>query len=139
VKFREYWRPFCPSVTREAASEYFEGCVDAPFMIQAYAATEKAKREVPAVVHVDGTVRPQTVNKATHPTYHRLLEAFAARTGVPVLLNTSFNVKGEAIVTTPRDALRTFYSTGLDALAIGKFLVRKATTPKEAEPEEVQR
>jgi carbamoyltransferase len=129
VKFREYWRPFCPSLTVEAADTYLERPTAAPFMILAFDATAAAARDVPAVVHVDGTTRPQTVDARTNPRYHRLLEAFARRTGVPVLLNTSFNVKGEAIVASPRDALRTFWSTGLDALAIGSFLVTKPHAP----------
>ena len=91
------------------------------------------------MVHVDGTMRAQTVDAESNPRYHRLLEAFEARTGVPCLLNTSFNVKGEAIVCTPRDALRTFWSTGLDALAIGTFLVEKPTAPLAVRPEDVLR
>jgi carbamoyltransferase len=79
------------------------------------------------------------VDPETSPRYHRLLEAFAKRTGVPVLLNTSFNVKGEAIVCSPRDALRTFWSTGIDALAIGSFLIEKPAAPDASPPEDVLR
>jgi carbamoyltransferase len=108
-------------------------------MILAFEATEEAREKTPAVVHVDGTMRPQTVDPESHPGYYRLLKAFEARTGVPVLLNTSFNVKGEAIVCSPRDALRTFWSTGLDALAIGSLLIEKPEPPLALRPEDVLR
>src|SRR4029450_3515762 len=111
----------------------------APFMILAFAATPEARAEVPAVVHVDGTLRAQTVDRESNPRYHRLLEQFGKKTGVPVLLNTSFTVKGEAIVCSPRDALRTFCSTGLDALAIGSFLLEKPESPLATRPEDVLR
>ena len=130
IKFREYWRPFCPSMTEEAARKYLRDPVPSPFMVVAFDATEEAKQCIPAVVHVDNTVRVQTVAAQTHPVYHRLLTAFEAKTGVPVVLNTSFNVKGEAIVCTPRDAFRTFWSTGIDALAIGSFLIEKPIAPQ---------
>jgi carbamoyltransferase len=139
IKFREYWRPFCPSLTEEAAPRFLKKASPAPFMILAFEATEEAREKAPAVVHVDGTVRPQTVDPESNPRYHALLKAFEARTGVPVLLNTSFNVKGEAIVCSPRDALRTFWSTGIDALAIGSFLVEKPMTPLATKPEDALR
>jgi len=125
VKFREYWRPFCPSMTAEAAPRYFDRYTDAPYMIIAFPANERLRREAPAVVHVDGTARVQLVHRDVLPRYHRLLSEFERLTGVPVLLNTSFNVKGEPIVCTIHDALRTFWSTGLDVLAAGDFIVRK--------------
>jgi carbamoyltransferase len=125
IKYREPWRPFCPSMTVEAADRYLERWDDAPFMVIAFHATEALKRDAPAIVHVDGTVRVQLVNPDVNPLYHRLLRRFEARTGVAVLLNTSFNVKGEPIVCTAVDALRTFYGTGMDALALGNFLLRK--------------
>lgn len=139
IKFREYWRPFCPSITEESAARYLKKPCKAPFMILAFEATEEAKRTVPAVVHVDGSMRVQTVDAGSNPRYHRLLQAFEARTGVPCLLNTSFNIKGEAIVCTPRDALRTFWSTGLDALAIGTCLIEKPVAPLAMEPEDALR
>lgn len=125
VKYREYWRPFCPSMTLEDAGRYVERPGPAPFMIMAFSATDEAARTIPGGVHVDGTVRIQTVEASANPRFHALIKAFEARTGIPVLLNTSFNVKGEPIVCSPRDALRTFWSTGLDALAIGSFLLTK--------------
>lgn len=129
IKFREYWRPFCPSMTVEAAPDYFDSFTDAPFMIMAFPANERLSKEAPAAVHVDGTARVQLVHAETLPRYHQLLKAFERRTGVPVLLNTSFNVKGEPIVCTVRDALRTFWSTGLEVLACGDLLIRKPGLP----------
>jgi carbamoyltransferase len=139
IKFREYWRPFCPSLLEEAAARFMHNATPAPFMITAFEATEHASDLCPAVVHVDRTMRAQTVNGRAHPRFHALLKAFECRTGVPVLLNTSFNIKGEAIVCSPRDALRTFWSTGLDALAIGRCLIEKPQTPLFLEPEVVVR
>lgn len=130
IKFREPWRPFCPSLTAESAARFVENPTAAPYMIVAFRATEEARRAVPGVVHVDGTMRIQTVERASNPRYHALLEAFERETGVPVLLNTSFNVKGEPIVCSPRDALRTFWSTGLDALVIGPYIVDKPEEPE---------
>jgi len=112
-------------MTSEAASRYFERYTDAPFMIISFRANERLKREAPAIVHVDGTARVQLVHRDILPRYHRLLTEFEKRSGVPVLLNTSFNVKGEPIVCTIHDALRTFWSTGIEVLAAGDFLVRK--------------
>ena len=139
IKFREYWRPFCPSLTVESAERYLKKPAPAPFMILAFEATDEASRAAPAVVHVDGTLRCQTVDAATNPRYHAMLRAFERRTGVPIVLNTSFNVKGEAIVCTPRDALRTFFATGIDALAIGAFMVEKPREPLALKPEDVLR
>ena len=82
-------------------------------------------RFIPAVTHVDGSARPQTVERELNPLYYRLIDAFGGITGVPVIMNTSFNLRGEAIVHTPTDALRTFFSSGMDALVIGSFLVEK--------------
>jgi len=125
IKFREFWRPFCPSMTAEGARRFLGLPAEVPFMILALPATAAAGREIPAVVHVDGSTRPQVVDPRTNPAYHRLLTAFERRTGVPCLLNTSFNIKGEPIVCTPHDALRTYAATGMDALALGSFLLLK--------------
>lgn len=125
IKFREPWRPFCPSMTAAGAKRYLRNFTYAPFMIIAFEATEVAAREIPAVVHVDGTARVQIVEPTQNLRYHKLLEAFSDITGVPCLLNTSFNVKGEPIVCTPQDAIRTFSATGLDALAVGNCLLTK--------------
>ena len=125
VKFREWWRPFAPSLKKEAAGDYLEGITDSPFMILTAQVLPQKRNVIPAVTHVDGSARPQTVEKEINPLYWRLLDEFEKRTDVPVILNTSFNLRGEAIVHTPTDAVRTFYSSGMDALVIGNFLVEK--------------
>jgi carbamoyltransferase len=125
VKFRESWRPFAPSLIKEAAAEYLESAHDSPFMILTANVRPEKRNVIPAVTHVDGSARPQTVERATNPLYYRLIEQFGERTGVPVIMNTSFNLRGEAIVNTPTDAIQTFVSSGLDALVIGSFLVEK--------------
>lgn len=125
VKLREDWRPFCPSITWESRKDYLIQCQEAPFMILARRASPLLRSRGPASVHVDGTVRPQTVRADNLPLWHSLLDSVGRRTGDPVVINTSFNVRGEPMVCTPQDAIRCFYSTGLNALAIGSFLLRK--------------
>ena len=125
VKFREWWRPFAPSLKKEAAAEYLESATDSPFMILTAQVRPEKRGVIPAVTHVDGSARPQTVEKEINPLYWHLLDEFEKRTGVPVVMNTSFNLRGEAIVHTPTDAVRTFFSSGMDALVIGSFLVEK--------------
>ncbi|EAQ04088.1 nodulation protein [Pseudooceanicola batsensis HTCC2597] len=125
IKYRELWRPFCPSMQAEAAADYFDSYDDAPYMIIAFEANQRLKDEAPAIVHIDGTSRVQMVHSETSARYHDLIGKFAELTGVPVLLNTSFNVKGEPIVCTALDAVRTFCGTGLDVLAVGDFILRK--------------
>jgi carbamoyltransferase len=125
VKFREWWRPFAPSFKKEAAGEYLESATDSPFMILTAQVRPEKRCVIPSVTHVDGSARPQTVEKEINPLYWRLIDEFEKRTGVPVVMNTSFNLRGEAIVHTPTDAIRTFFSSGLDALFIGSFLVEK--------------
>jgi carbamoyltransferase len=125
VKFREEWRPYCPSLTAESQARYLQAPVEAPFMILARQATPELIAAAPATVHLDGSVRPQTVASDILPLWHRLLERVGSRTGHPILLNTSFNVRSEPIVCTPQDAIRCFFGSGLDALAMGSFLVRK--------------
>jgi carbamoyltransferase len=125
VKFREWWRPFAPSMKREAAAEFVESATDSPFMILTAQVRREKQSVIPAVTHVDGSARPQTVEQAANPVYWRLIDEFGKRTGVPVVMNTSFNLRGEAIVNTPTDAIRTFFSSGMDGLVIGNFLVEK--------------
>ena len=125
VKFREWWRPFAPSFKKEAAPEYLESAYDSPFMILTAQVRPEKRSVIPSVTHVDGSARPQTVEKEINPLYYRLIDEFGKRTGVPVVMNTSFNLRGEAIVHTPTDALRTFFSSGMDALFLGNFLVEK--------------
>lgn len=126
VKFREWWRPFAPSMKKEAAREYLESAYDSPFMILTAQVRPEKRDVIPSVTHVDGSARPQTVEQEINPLYYRLIDEFGKRTGVPVVMNTSFNLRGEAIVHTPTDALRTFFSSGMDSLFLGSFLVEKA-------------
>jgi carbamoyltransferase len=125
VKFREWWRPFAPSLQKEIAGEYLESATDSPFMILTAQVRPEKRGVIPSVTHVDGSARPQTVEKEINPLYWRLLDGFGRRTGVPVVMNTSFNLRGEAIVNTPTDAVRTFFSSGMDYLVIGNFVVEK--------------
>jgi len=125
VKWREMWRPFAPSIQAEHLADYLEGAYRSPFMIHAFHARTDRLDEIQAAVHVDGTCRPHGVERHTNPRYWQLLEEFRRLTGVPALLNTSFNVKGQPIVNTPLDAIATFFSCGLDYLAIGDYLVWK--------------
>jgi len=126
VKHREAYRPFGPSVLAECAHEVFEtqGRLS-PYMLLAFKVRPEWAPRIPAVVHVDGTSRIQTVSAQTQPTYHALIQAFAELTGVPLVLNTSFNVMGEPIVNTPADAIACYLSTGLDALVLGDYLAVK--------------
>ena len=125
VKFREWWRPFAPSMLREVAGEYLEHACDSPFMILTNPVRPEKRGIIPSVTHVDGSARPQTVEKDINPLYWNLINEFGKRTGVPVVMNTSFNLRGEAIVNTPTDAVRTFFSSGMDALVIGSYMVEK--------------
>src|SRR5271168_4009258 len=125
VKFRESWRPFAPSLKKEAAGDYLETATDSPFMVVTAQVRAEKRSIIPSVTHVDGSARPQTVEKGINPLYWRLIDEFGKRTGVEVVMNTSFNLRGEAIVCTPTDAVCTFFSSGMDALVIGSFLVEK--------------
>jgi carbamoyltransferase len=145
VKFRESFRPFAPAVLRESLSQWFELDVDSPYMLLV-AEVARAHRidspevnadvgwldrlrihrsDIPAATHVDGSARIQTVHAGTNPRFHALISAFANRTSCPVLVNTSFNVRGEPIVCTPEDAFRCFMGTRIDSLAIGNCFLRK--------------
>ncbi len=126
VKFREAFRPFAPAVLEEFAHEYFDLEYPSPFMLLVAKATEKAKKTIPAVVHTDGTGRVQTVTQRENGSYYDVIRAFHQLTGVPVLLNTSFNIAGEPIVETPTDAIRTFIKTNIDYLVMEGFMVSKA-------------
>lgn len=125
VKFREWWRPFAPSMLAEVAPEYIESATDSPFMILTAQVRPEKRSVIPAVTHADGSARPQTVERDVNPLYWNLIHEFGKRTGVPVVMNTSFNLRGEPIVSTPTDAIRTFFTSGLDALVIGDFVVNK--------------
>ncbi|NJN16985.1 MAG: carbamoyltransferase [Oscillochloris sp.] len=125
LKDREDFRPVAPVVLEEAAADWFVNAGESPFMLFVHKVRPEHAARIPAVRHVDGSARIQTIRRDQHPRYYDLLKAFAERTGVPVLVNTSFNTRGEPIVCTPRDALESFWTTPLDALAIESFLVEK--------------
>ncbi len=120
VKHRESFRPFAPACLEETANEYFELDCPSPFMLLI---ARVKKDNIPAITHIDGTARVQTVNADQNPKFYSLIKEFQKLTGVPVVLNTSFNDSGEPIVETPEDAVRTSKSTNLDALIIGDYLL----------------
>ena len=125
VKHREAFRPFAPSVLEEHAAEWFEGVASSPHMLLVFPVNPARRGRVPAVTHVDGTARVQTVSARSNPRFHRLIAAFGRRTGVPMLLNTSFNVQGEPIVCTPSNAVHCFKGTDMDYLVLGDLVLRK--------------
>lgn len=125
VKYREPFRPFAPSILAEHGPAWFENYQDAPYMERALVWRQSVCRHVPAVVHKDGTGRLQSVTADRNPRYHALMSAFHALTGVPVLLNTSFNVAGKPILHTAEDAILMFYTSGLDALVVEDWLLTK--------------
>ena len=125
IKDREDFRPVAPVVLEEEASNWFANAHVSPFMLFIYDVLADKADSIPAVRHVDGTARIQTINRQQHALYYDLIKAFQARTGVPVLVNTSFNTRGEPIVCTPRDAVECFWTSPLDALVIGSFLLEK--------------
>jgi carbamoyltransferase len=149
IKFRESFRPFAPAVLREHVADWFELDADSPYMLlvarvaakRCFATAEAerglwgidrlnvARSEIPAVTHVDHSARIQTVRRETNPLFHDILQAFYERTGCPVLVNTSFNVRGEPIVCTPQDAYRCFMRTEMDALVLETFVLDKAEQP----------
>ena len=146
IKYRESFRPFAPSVLRERVSSYFEMDTDSPYMLLVAPVQEKRRCEmtetekalwgidllnvprsdIPAVTHVDYSARIQTVHEDTNPRYHQLLKAFEAKTGCAVIVNTSFNVRGEPIVCTPADAYRCFMRTEMDLLVLENCVLEKA-------------
>jgi len=149
IKFRESFRPFAPSVLRERVSEYFELDCDSPYMLlvapvkreRQIAMTESHKNlwgieqlnvprsDLPAVTHIDYSARIQTVSREDNPEYYDLIKAFERQTGCGVVVNTSFNVRGEPIVCTPEDAYRCFMRTHIDVLVLGPFLLEKGMQP----------
>lgn len=125
VKFREAFRPFAPSVLWEHQTDYFDLAIPNPYMLMACDIHKDKWEAIPSVTHVDGTGRVQTVMKDLAPRFHELIEEFYKITDVPVLLNTSFNIKGEPIVETPEDAIKCFLNTGIDCLVMAQFILRK--------------
>ena len=155
IKYRESFRPFAPAVLRERLSDYFAMDTDSPYMLLVAPVLEKRRTangtrqralwgiellnvprsDIPAVTHQDGTGRVQTVTEETNPRYYRVISAFHRLTGVPVVINTSFNVRGEPIVCSPEDAYRCFMATNMDALVIDDFLLLKKEQPQAEEHE----
>jgi carbamoyltransferase len=131
VKHREQFRPFAPVVTQEDAPTYFESDVDVPFMSFVYPVREEMRPRLPAVTHVDGTGRLQTISKQQNPRYHALLKEFEKLSGVPILVNTSFNIRGEPIVMTPEHAYRCFSGTEIDYLVLENFLIDRKQNQKD--------
>ena len=131
VKFREAFRPFAPAVLKEHAHEYFDmpPGMDAPYMLLVPTVRADKRAVIPAVTHQDGTGRVQTVTETTNGRYYRLIRAFGRLTGVPVVINTSFNVRGEPIVCSPADAYHTFVHTGIDVLVVGDYIVTQKPDP----------
>jgi carbamoyltransferase len=125
VKHRQAFRPFAPIILAERVNDVFEASGESPFMLVAMQVRPEWRDKVPAIVHVDGTARVQTVRREENERLYQLLKEFEALTGVPVLLNTSFNVKGEPIVETPDDAMECFLTTGIDVLVMHDLLVEK--------------
>ncbi len=124
IKFRESFRPFAPTVLLDKAAEYFVLDRQSPYMLLVTQVREN-KRVIPAVTHVDGSARVQTIAREDNPLYYDLIDAFYKITGVPVVINTSFNVRGEPIVCTPEDAYTCFMRTKMDVLVMGNFMMRK--------------
>jgi carbamoyltransferase len=125
IKRRESFRPFAPSILREAVGKWFEQDDDVPFMMQVYPIREEKRAEIPAVTHVDGSGRLQTVCEASNPRYYRLIETFGRMTGVPIVLNTSFN-ENEPVVCRPEEALDCFLRTKMDVLVLGNWFIQRA-------------
>ncbi len=127
VKYRESFRPFAPSILEEQVTDYFE-CLKkdkVPFMEKVFMIKQNKRKLIPAVTHIDGSGRLQTVSIKTNPRYYKLISEFQKISQIPIVLNTSFNLKGEAIVCSPTDALRTFFSCGLDILVLGNYVISK--------------
>jgi carbamoyltransferase len=155
IKFRESFRPFAPSVLREHVGEWFELDGDSPYMLLvADVLSERRlpvppeaaglwgierlnvpRSSVPAITHVDYSARIQTVRRETSPLYYDILSAFQRRTGCPMIVNTSFNVRGEPMVCSPEDAYRCFMRTNMDVLVLENFILERAAQPKREEDE----
>ena len=125
IKFRESFRPFAPTVLAERTADYFALDRESPYMLLVADVHLGKRREIPAVTHVDGSARIQTISAAQNPRYHRLIAEFEKNTGCGVIINTSFNVRGEPIVESPKDAINCFLHTQMDFLVLGNYIVRK--------------
>jgi len=135
IKHREIFRPFAPSIIEEATGEFFEKTHPSPFMTFAYAVRKEKRSAIPAPTHVDGTARLQTVSRSANPRYWKLLRAVGDLTGVPAVLNTSFN-DNEPIVNRPEEALDCFRRTEMDVLVMGNFVLTKKSAPRGPEQSE---
>ena len=133
IKFRESFRPFAPTVLEEKVSEWFDLDRESPYMLLVADTLPSKREKIPAVTHVDGSARIQTIRRNQNPRYYDLLKAFERRTGCPVIINTSFNVRGEPIVESPQDALNCFLHTHMDYLVLGNFLLRKKDMPESVQ------
>lgn len=133
IKFREEFRPFAPSILLDNFDEYSSCSHPSPFMTHVFEVKSDKRSVIPAVTHIDGTGRFQTVTRQNNALFYELIDTFRRETGVPVVLNTSFNVKGEPIVCSPSDALRTFYSCGMNVLVMGNYIIEKSPTLAEKE------
>ena len=151
IKYRESFRPFAPSVLDEEVSDWFDIKVSSPYMtmvselrndrifslseheirLSGFEKLGVPRSEVPAITHVDNTARIQTVHQETNPKFHALITNFFKKTGCPILINTSFNVRGEPIILSPKDAYRCFMGCGLDVLVVGNSILKKEDQPKE--------
>jgi carbamoyltransferase len=125
VKHRENWRPFCPSILEEYGEEYFQHIVNPWYMVVATKVRDEKAKLIPSAVHIDGTARPQFVSRKTNPYFWEIIEEFRKITNVPIIINTSFNIMGEPIINKPEEAIRCFYSTGLDVLVLEKYILSK--------------
>jgi len=125
VKFREAFRPFCPSMLDEYAGQICINSRKERYMITSFDCKPEWREKIPAVVHVDGTLRPQTVEKKLNEKYWNLINEFYKLTGLPVVLNTSLNIKGEPIICEPGNAVRCFYDSGMDILVLGNYMLTK--------------
>jgi len=124
IKHRESFRPFAPAVVEEYVDEYFEDAYPSPFMLMVFKVRQERSSNIPATRHVDNTGRVQSVSRSINPRFWNLIESFRRRTGIPLVLNTSFN-ENEPIVCSPQDALHCFATTKMDALVLGNFLISK--------------
>jgi len=124
IKRRESFRPFAPSILRESVNDWFETDYDVSFMLQVYQIRKEKRNEIPAVTHVNGSGRLQTITEKQNPLYYNLIREFEKITGVPIVLNTSFN-ENEPVVCRPQEALDCFLRTKMDVLVLGKWVVRR--------------
>ncbi len=131
IKFRESFRPFAPTILEERVSDYFDLDRESPYMLLVADVRPDKRDKVPAITHVDGSARIQTINKSQNQKYYDLITAFEKKTGCPVIINTSFNVRGEPIVESPKDALNCFLNTYMDYLVLGNYLLSKKDMPQE--------